>query len=83
MFTSVIQCTAAWYINVREFLIIKTNNLARIANAHLHFIMATMPYLLYITTGLYLNTTYTVLSTKNGFNRLIQMMIIDILQLMA
>ena len=53
-------------INVRGFLIINTNNLTHIVNACLYFVMVTMPYLLYITTKLYLNTTYTVSSTKNG-----------------
>ena len=53
-------------INVRGFLILKTNILARIVNACLYFVMVTVPYLLYITTRLYLNTTYTVPSIKNG-----------------
>ena len=71
-------------ISVRGFLIIKTNNLV---NEHLYFVMATVPYLLYITTTLYLNTTYTVSLTKNSWKnnqyRLIQMTITDTLQLMA
>ena len=44
----------------------KTNNLACTVNMRLYFVMATVPYLLYIPTRLYLNTIYTVLSTKNG-----------------
>ena len=43
----------------------KNENLAYFANAHLYFVMATVLYLLYITTMLYLNATYTVSSTKN------------------
>ena len=63
---------------MRGFLIIKTNK--RIVNVRLYFVMATVPYLLYILTRLYLNTIYTVSSTKNGIiNRLIQTMIIDAL----
>ena len=53
-------------INVRGFLIIKTNNLTHIVNACLYFVMATVPYLLYIMTTFYLNTTYTLSSTKNA-----------------
>ena len=71
---------------MRVFLIIYINNLACIVNAHLCFVMATVPYLLYIPTRLYLNTTYTVSSTNNGLknkiNRLIQIMIIDTLHTM-
>ena len=64
-------------INVRGFLEIKTNNLARIVNAHLCFVMATVPYLLYITTTFYLNTTYTLSSTKNGLKNKQQVNIIN------
>ena len=53
-------------INVRGFLILKINNFTRIVNVHLYFVMATVPYLLYILARLYLNTTYTVSSIKNG-----------------
>ena len=56
---------------MREFLILKANNLARIVNAHLYFVMVTVPCLLYIPARLYLNTTYTVSSIKNRINKLI------------
>ena len=72
MLFSVQQCGN---INVRGLLIVKTNNFARIVNACLYFVMATVPYSLYMLIRLYLNTTYTVSSIKNVINRLIQMTI--------
>ena len=60
MLFSVQQCDN---INMRGFLIINTNNLACIVR---YFVMATVSYLLYMPTRLYLNTVYTVSSTKNG-----------------
>ena len=70
-------------INVKGFLIMKTNNLAHIVNTHLYFVIETVPYLVYIPTRLYLNATYTVSSTmaRRITNKLIQMTIIDTLQL--
>ena len=65
MLTSVIQCIAAWQYQC-ERISHNKDNIARIVNTCLYFVMTTVPYLLYVLTRLYLNTTYTVSSTKNG-----------------
>ena len=67
VFMNVIQYTVA-YQCVRIFIIVQYKNktLAHVLNACLYFVMVTLLYLLYITTTLYLITTYIVSSTKNG-----------------
>ena len=45
--------------------ILQEQKFGHFMNVRLYFVMATALYLLYITTTLYLNTTYTDLSTKN------------------
>ena len=44
--------------------LIKATNLAYIVNVHLYFVMVTVPYLLYIPTRLYLNTTYSFINEE-------------------